>query len=96
MGSFSSIFKVCLNSLGALFQTNQTDRDILAYQAETVSLVSIILTVVLAGLIAFLLTKTTVGPLRKISDQAEKVADEDITSQILSIARLGSGCCSGY
>ncbi len=62
----------------------QDERRAAASRADMVSMGSIVVSVVLAGIIALGLTRTTVGPLQRLSEQAEKVAEGDLTSKVTS------------
>ncbi|SDL30595.1 methyl-accepting chemotaxis protein [Halarsenatibacter silvermanii] len=62
----------------------QDESRAVAARADMVSMGSIVLAVVLAGIIALGLTKTTVGPLQSMSEQAERVAEGDLTSKVTS------------
>lgn len=52
--------------------------------AETISFIAVILTTIIAVLISLALTKTTVGPLNNVIEQAEKVAAGDLTDKVVS------------
>ena len=60
----------------------QAERDALARRADMISLGAVIATVILAAIIAIILTKTTVGPVSKLGEQVEKVAAGDLTSKV--------------
>ena len=63
----------------------QEEQKALANRADTITLVVIILTVILAGLIAYILTKTTVGPINDIIQQVDKVAAGDLRNNVKTV-----------
>lgn len=60
----------------------QIDRDAYANTANMITLGSTILTIILAAIIALLLTKSTVGPVNNVIKQVDKVAAGDLRENI--------------
>lgn len=62
--------------------TMQEQRETLASRADMISLTAIVLTVILAVIIALILTRTTVIPLSNLSRQTRRVANGDLTDKV--------------
>ncbi len=60
------------------------EREAISAKADTIFIAAIIITTLLAAFIAWILTKTTVTPINKISSQAEKIAAGDLTQKVSS------------
>lgn len=60
----------------------QAEKEALANRADTITLAVVILTIILAALIAYILTKTTVGPINEIIQQVDKVAAGDLRNNV--------------
>ncbi|MFW6007334.1 MAG: methyl-accepting chemotaxis protein [Halanaerobiales bacterium] len=60
----------------------QAEREKATSRANMVSIGAVILSVILAAVIAWILTKTTVNPISDIADKAKKVADGDLTNKV--------------
>ncbi|MFP4371788.1 MAG: methyl-accepting chemotaxis protein [Halanaerobium sp.] len=52
--------------------------------SERITIIAAVIALLLSALIAWLLTKTTVGPISKLVEQAEKVADGDLRNKVKS------------
>lgn len=60
----------------------QAEKENLANRADTITLAVVIMTIILAALIAYILTKTTVGPINEIIVQVDKVASGDLRNNV--------------
>lgn len=60
----------------------QAEKENLANRADTITLAVVIMTIILAALIAYILTKTTVGPINEIIQQVDKVAAGDLRNNV--------------
>ncbi len=75
-----------LNQIIALTDEEVTQlegqRDLISDRTNMITIAAVIITIILAAIIALFLTKTTVSPLNELKNQAKKVAAGDLTLRV--------------